>query len=476
MRQPKEELTYPWDEISPEEEVQAEAWGDICREAILSLIQARGESFRKISSRAGYSSAYLTRIKTGGRNLTLKTILRVLASFRMPLGIYLRRVAELCPQEDSGENEGTLLGSPADLLCEWREGKPEPPEPFLDQIQVWAEQIGQRELSAASIEVSVRPSVLLLEEQRTRDWRSAKAQLEVMARFDLQPLFQQPRLSRGAVADLAVLLAAWSATQRVAGLRGHAISGLACALRMAHRSQDVWAQGFCLQKAAYLAHDLGRDLEALAFIRMAALCFSEDGDGDDQARVTVDRGYVSYYCGRYDDAERLFRSGLARLGSRLRTFRLAAYQGLTMIAKKRGRLSEAIEFLEQSSKICDRSSLDLAHIRLTQARLLKDIKDFPEAIVAAREAIAVFSEKGNACDVAWSTLLVAELLLIAQRKAEFKVLAADLNSWLPSLTENAIIQVAVENFVARLQLGDLTNKDLNTARQAFAKAGVSYPD
>lgn len=431
--QPNEELKYPWDEISPEEEAQVAAWTDICREAILSLIQARGESFRKTSSRAGYSSAYLTRIKTGGRKLTLKTILRVLASFRMPLEIYLRRVAELGPQDNAGENDGSLLGSPADLLCEWREPRPEPPEAFLEKVESWAKKAVLAELSAAPIEVSVRPAVLVLEEQRTRDWRSAKAQLEVMAQFDLQPLFEQARLSRGAVADLAVLLAAWSATQRVAGLRGHAITGLSCALRLAHRSQDVWAQGFCLQKAAYLAHDLGRDIEALSFIRMAALCFSEDGDADDQARVTVDRGYFAYYCGRYDEADRLFRSGLARLGSRLRKFRLTAYQGLSAIERKRGRLSEAIVFLENAAGMCDGRSLDLGHIRWTQARIYRKT-DTPElSIGASQEALAIFSEKGQAGDVALVALDLAEWYAASGEKRGLLLLAEDLAKWV-SLT------------------------------------------
>lgn len=472
-REPNEESKYPWDEISPEEEAQVQAWIDVCRESILSLIQSRGESFRKTSSRAGYSSAYLTRIKNGGRKLTLKTILRVLASFRMPLEIFLRRVAELSPQENAGENDGSLLGSPADLLCEWREAKPEPPEAFLDVVKTWSGQVAQRELSAAPLEISVRPAVMVLEEQRTRDWRSAKAQLEVMALFDLQPLFEQSRLSRAAVADLAVLLAAWSATQRVAGLRGHAITGLSAALRLAHRSQDIWAQGFCLQKAAYLAHDLGRDVEALAFIRLAALCFSEVGDADDHARVTVDRGYFAYYCGRFDEAERLFHSGLARLGPKLRKFRLTAYQGLSAIERKRGRLAEAIIFLENAAGMCDGRSLDLGHIRWTQARMYRKT-DTPElSIGASQEALAIFGEKGQAGDVALVALDLAEWYAASGEKRGLLLLAEDIAKWVPNLTENAVVRIAFENFLASLRLGQVTPKAIHQTRLALGKAGIA---
>lgn len=469
--QPTEDAAYPWDEISPEEEALTAQWGEIFRQAILSLTMARGESFRKTSSRAGYSSAYLTRIKTGGRNLTLKTILRLLASFRMPLALFLRRVMELIPRDDAFDSDGTLLGSPADLLCEWREAKVDPPEPFLEDALEWFGRLELRELSPAAAEVSVRPTVLVLEEQRTRDWRSAKAQLEVMAKFDLFPLLEMPRISRGAVADFAVLLAAWSATQRVAGLRGHAVSGLSCALRLAQRSKDVWAQGFCLQKAAYLAHDLGRDIEALAFVRMAALCFSEDGNDDDHARITVDRAHFAYYCGRYDEAERLFRSGLVRLGTRLRPFRLAAFQGISAVERKRGKIGEAIDWLEQAARICEGRSLDLAHIRWTQAHLYKATSCTEAAIAACQEAIAVFGDKGQAGDVALVAVFLAELYLAAAKKQELVSLAENLTRWISPLAENSVVRVAVENLIALLRMGQINSKNLQEARLTLGKAG-----
>lgn len=252
--------------------------------------------------------------------------------------------------------------------------------------------------------------------------------------------------------------------------------GLTFALRLAHRSQDVWAQGFCLQKSAYLAHDLGRDIEGLSFIRMAALCFSEAGDGDDQARVTVDRGYVSYYCGRYDDAERLFRSGLARLGSRLRPFRLAAYQGLSTIERKRGRLREAIGFLENAAAICDGRSLDLGHIRWTQARMYRATDTPALAVDACKEALLIFGEKGQAGDVALVALDLAEWHASSGNKRELSKLAEDLAQWLPSLTENTVIRIAFENFLASLRLGQVTAKALQQTRLAFGKAGIANPE
>ena len=114
-------------------------------------------------------------------------------------------------------------------------------------------------------------------------------------------------------ADLATLLAAWAASQRVAGLRGFAADGLTRAFALAERSGDLWIHAFCLQKAAFLSHALGRDDQALAMIGQAAVYLTEVGGPEDLARLAVDRGCFSYYCGKIADARRLFehRNGIS---------------------------------------------------------------------------------------------------------------------------------------------------------------------
>lgn len=372
-----------------------------------------------------------------------------------------------------------MLGSPADLLEEWREAKTEPAEPFLDHVAGWYSYVNERKLPPGPLDPGIREAVLRLEGERTRDHCGARSKLQMMAGHELLPSMQKREATLGSVAGLAAVLAAWAATRRVAGLRNQAISALAHAIRMAELSKDAWTLGFCLQKAAYLAHDLGRDLEGLAFIRMATICFADGGDADDLARVMVDRGCITYYCGHHDEAERLFRCSLDKLealGHCSRPYQFAACQGLALVARAKGQLLTAVDHLRQAGMYVDPESLEAAHLLWSQSRIYWLAGDTDSAVVQCREAMVAFGRRGQAGDVALAALGLTEILLESGRHSELKQLGEELAGWLPLLSENAVVRLEVENLVALLRLGSISTHNIDKARRVLSKAGFAFDE
>lgn len=473
------DTAFPWDEITAEDQKKVEQWHELFRSALVQVIDTAGNSFRQSSNRAGYSHSYLGRIRLGVRKPTLNSILRILMAFEVPLDAFLRRVVALSSHQKADLYDPGLLGPAADLLEEWREAKIEPVEPFLDHIAGWYSYVNKRELPPGPLDPQIREAVLGLEGERTRDHRGARSKLQTMAGHELLPAMQKQEATLGSVAGLAAVLAAWAATRRVAGLRNQAISALAHAIRMAELSGETWSLGFCLQKAAYLAHDLGHDLEGLAFIRMATICFADGGDADDLARVMVDRGYITYYCGHHDEAERLFRCSLDRLeavGHCKRPYQFAACQGLALVARAKGQLLTAVDHLRQAGTFVDPDSLEAAHLLWSQARTFYVAGDIESAVSHCREAMIAFGHSGQAGDVALAALGLAEMYLESGRHAELKTLGEELAGWLPSLSENAVIRLEVENLVALLRMGSISGNNINRARSVLAKAGISLAE
>lgn len=457
--------------LAPDVAAKAEEYGARLFRAFSSLYSnEKVKKVKELSVRAGYSSTYLHKILNGSRKITLDVLLQVIAAANDPLERLLRRLALPCPGNEGLEEPLLMvLASPAALLEEWRE-KPETPDPFLAEVGEWVEELRLREKERWPVALPLRQVVLSLEEERLRDWRWTKKQLERRGREHWNELRAKSRLALGSLGELAVLLAAWAATQRVAGHRGNATDALGFAFELAETAADSWAYAFCLQKAAYLAHDLGHDLEALAFVQRGTLLLGEDCSIDDLARNTIDRGYFSYQLGRVDRAENLLRAGLAKLGPHQRLYRFTAYQALAQIAREKGELETARRDLREAANYCAGKGLEAAYVAWTAAGIEQAAKAFSSAEEYLQQAIRLFAQHGRAGDIAFVALDHMELLLELQRLDELRKLAVEVAGWLaPLAADNSCLLEVFEDIAAVARLGTLSSHDLENARGVCEK-------
>lgn len=439
-------------------------------QALLSLGAERFGSLKELAQKVGCSATYLYKIQNEERKLSFGLIARLISVLGVTLEAFLRRLLELEWAGKKGIDQ-ELTGSPVVLLNQWREPGAEKDSPFLKSLGESLAEIGTFEPLVLPASSAWRSLLLVLEEERLRDWRKTRRRLERYILRLVRRHAAEGRVSRMELADLATLLAAWSAVQRVAGLRGFAIDGLTLAFELAERSKDVWADGFCLQKAAYLSHDLGRDGMAAAMIRKAAVCFSEVGTPEDLARLAIDRGYFSYYCGRLDEAQRLLERGLRTLEPNQRLYRASAHLALARIRREKGDLAGARRELDGAIKCHAPSSIEAAYTSWEAACLATQFEAMERAKAYFVEALQTFAKYGRAGDLAFVALDYAELLLKTGPKSELNVLIKDVLGWLtPLALSNVCLLKPFENLSALLAMGSVQLAELNNTRADCKKA------
>jgi tetratricopeptide (TPR) repeat protein len=428
----------------------------------------KAQKVKELSKAAGLSETYLHKVLNGTRALTMDVVLKVVAAAKDPLERLFRTCARLNPgNEGLDETLATLLGSPAELLEDWRE-KPEAKDPFLVEAEAWLEVIRSRGTEVRPAATPLRQVVLSLEEERLRDWRWSKQQLELRGRDHWQDLSKKERFPRSAIGDLSVLVAAWAAVQRVAGFRGNGIDALKVAFELAEIGDDSWAMGCCLQKAAYLAHDLGHDPEALVFVQRATLRFAEAPTVDDMARNTIDRGYFFFQLGNKREAERLLSAGVSKLGPQQTLYKFTAHQALSRIAHEQGQLDKARQEIKAAAEYCSGEGLEAAYLAWTAAGIEKEAGSYESAERYFREAILLFAKSGRAGDIAFIALELMALLIQMDRRSELAALATGVLGWLePLASSNSCLLEVFENIVALMKLGTLTHQNVvNALKQA----------
>jgi tetratricopeptide (TPR) repeat protein/DNA-binding phage protein len=468
MRDQERELL----ELAASPEIEALACEVVSRftAALFSLVAPRAGNLTEVAEVAQVSASYLYRVQNGERKPSFGMIARLLVATETSFHTLLQRALEL---EWSGkpEAERGLTGPVPAMLADWRASGAERDSPFIGKIDRCLAKIAGLELADSGSGSEWRPTILKLERKRLREWRRLRVWLERLTLQWARNLSRQETVSRIELADLAILIAAWAAVQRVAGLCGFAIDGLARAFVLAERSDEPWAKAFCLQKAAYVSHDLGHDHFALAMIDKAAVHLTEGGNADDFSRLAIDRGYFSYYSGRIDDAERLFTFGLRKLEPCERLYRAAAHLALARIRRERGDLARARKELEAAIEIHAPASIEAAYVLWEAAEHESASQDWDRAEDHYRQALQLFAKFGTASDIAFVALDYAELLFKTRRLSEMKVLIAEVLGWLVPMAEAKHNLVwPFENLSALLTLGTLTLMELANAREQCKKA------
>lgn len=433
-------------------------------QALLELVQARlGDDLKPAMQEAGFSLKYIYKIKTGARTMSLDLAGKLLEV----AGVSIEELGHLLQQEGrKSALEAALTRPPAALLAGLREPGDEVDSLFLNKLATYLEQIAERKLIVFRRPPAWRAILLVLEEERLGDWRKTRQRLERFSLGWARKLAGRTEVSRSEMADLSTLLAAWAAVQRVAGLRSLAIDAIEIAFGLAERCEDIWSQGFCLQKAAYLARDLGRENLALALINRAALCYSEAGTADDLARVLIDRGYFSYHCGHTEEAQRMLENGLRKVDPNQRLYVVAAHLALARIYREKGDCGRARGELNAAIECQRPGSVEAAYVCWEAAKQEFELDDPAAAEKLLQDSQRVFLRQGRGADLAFVALDYAELLLRTGRLAEIPRLIADVVGWLAPMARSSRALVRpFENLAALLSLGNLDVAELESARQ-----------
>lgn len=450
---------------SPEEARRIKEFIGRFTDVLVDLVEEKIGDLKTAAEQAGLSPTYFYRIRSGERTMSLGLVAKMLEMTGTSLETLARRLLEVQAAAGS-ELDPALPASPARLLEEWRKSGSEAPSAFLEKIAEPLARIAALEIGRLQKPPAWRAVLLVMEDERLRDWRKTRRRLERFSLSVARRVARQAYVSRGELVDLATLLAAWSALQRVAGRRGFAVDGLKVAFALAERSGDLWVQGYCLQKTAYLAHDLGRSAMALAMINKAALSFAEAGGADDLARNLIDRGYFSYHCGRQEDARRLLEAGLHKVDRNQRLYLTAAHLALARIYRKRNDLPRARAELKALRDAHMPDSIEAAYASWEAARQEMEFHEFANAEKLLREAFSGFSQHGRAGDLAFVALDLAVILLNEKRIRETQELVQDVLGCLgPMPPSSRALARPFENLSALLSFGSLGKAELTAARE-----------
>lgn len=451
---------------NPEPEGQVDELTTRFTEAVLGLVGERVGDLRSAVQDAGFSQNYSYRLVNRERKMGLDLAAKLMEMNGIPVVELARRLLE---QEAGRPAPATPFEAPqpAQLLARLREKGAEKNSPFLGQLAPWLDGIGRKPLLEIRKPMVWRATLMVLEEERTRDWRKTRRRLERYALALARRLAGPDPVTRNDLVELASLIAAWAAVQRVAGWRNQALDALQIAFVLAERSADVWTQGFCFQKAAYLTHDLGHNQLALILIERAALCYGEAGTPDDLARILIDRGYFSFFCGRKEEALRLLESGLRKVDRNQRLYVVAAHLTLARIFRERGDRSRARQELRAAIDCHLADSIEVAYISWEAAKQEREFQDAAEAEKLLKTSFRLFVHHGHSGDLAFVALDWAEILLETGRLPELKRLVRDVLKRLETMAR-AIRGLAkpFENLAALLALGGLGKAELDAARQS----------
>ncbi len=440
-------------------------------EAVLGLVGERVGDLRSAVQDAGFSQNYSYRLVNRERKMGLDLAAKLMEMNGIPVVELARRLLD---QEAGRPAPATPFEAPppAQLLAKLREKGAEKNSPFLSRLAPFLEDIGRKPLLEIRKPMVWRATLMVLEEERTRDWRKTRKRLERYALALAGRLAGPDPVTRNDLVELASLIAAWAAVQRVAGWRNLALDALQIAFVLAERSADVWTQGFCLQKAAYLTHDLGHNPLALILIERAALCYGEAGTPDDLARILIDRGYFSYYCGRKHDALRLLEAGLRKVDPNQRLYIVAAHLSLARIHRERGDRSRARQELRTAIGCHLPDSVEVAYLSWEAAKQEREFQDAAAAEKLLRDSFRLFAQHGRGGDLAFVALDCAEILLEAQRTADLKRLFRDVLKRLEKMARaGRALAKPFENLAAQLALGGLGRAELDGARQSCEHIG-----
>jgi tetratricopeptide (TPR) repeat protein len=430
---------------------------------VLKALIEEHSSVHHVARCLGMDHTNLGRVLSGEYRLYFDLVEKVFTVLNLPVSIFYRRLLQ---------GQRLQLGEATALLscCRQRLGRGRPPLEF--EGGRFLVEIGQLlapwsvATAPGGTDENLRNELLNLEDVRFKAPQAATAQLEKLAGRILQGLS-----TRGARTNLAILLAIWSAIARIDGRRDEAREGYLLALRCLDHSGESFAEGFILQKAAYVAMDFDRLESSLLLLEGAMTSFALAGEPDWQARIYADRGIARIHQEKWLEAEEELRTALRLLPRKSLRNRFAATESLVDLLVRRGKLDEAQATLRLAEDLKYEMPIAEAYLAWRRGVVTAAQGNLHAAAEVFWAALAQMGDHGEAVDAALVALDLAVVLLKLRRMEGLRKLVADVVVWMGRLADNKTAHRALSKFV-RLQLAnELSLRETSKIRWELEKAG-----
>jgi tetratricopeptide (TPR) repeat protein len=422
---------------------------------VLRTLIEEHSSVHHVARCLGMDHTNLGRVLSGEYRLHHELVEMILDVLGLPVSIFLR----LClPSENLQLSEATALLK----SCRPKVGRGRRPSQALDGA--WVYEIGEKfpawlEGAASNEGSRWRDEILRLEEERFASAAEVSSRLEVLAEILLDCL-----PTRGARADLAMVLAIWSTLRRIEGRRGEARDGYLLAVGCLETTDDSFAEGFVLQKAAYLALDFDRADQSLLLLDGALAAFVIDGQACWQARIFVDRGIVRAHQERWTEAEKELQTALWLLPTEAVLSRLSATEALVDLLVRAGRLAEAEAALGTAENLPCEFPIARAFLTWRRGMLLSAQGRSNEAAEILWIAFELMAKKGEAIDAALVAADLADVLLKLRRTEALRMLVGDTVQWMGKLADNRAAHRALMRLVSYFYAGELSAARISRIR------------
>lgn len=405
------------------------------------------------------ADGYFYNLFSGEAQLSLAFLLEVESKLNIsPVSIL--RAAKQEPFED-----------PAEVLLAHRESAQLPASPFLDDLLPRVKAALESEV-ALHIPIASEYMVLeALEEQRYSNRTAAREACEKLTVKILQTLedMASPKPCK-LVGELAAALALWGSIQRARGFRDLAVKAFALAFPLASHSRDSWALGVCFQRASYVLGDLGRNDLGYQFVRDALVAFSAEGHSANLWKCHVDRGHFLLGCSWLEHAKDAFELALKGLPGSEWRYRMSAFQGLGIVARRQGEREKARGFLISAAAECQCTDFLLGHVKWSRGRVEAELGQLSAARIFFDEASTLMAQYGSAGDVALICVDHVDILLRQNEPRRAVRMISEVATWLPKLQANSILCRAFAQFLDLARAARIEPAKLPEIRKDLEKA------
>jgi tetratricopeptide (TPR) repeat protein len=193
--------------------------------------------------------------------------------------------------------------------------------------------------------------------------------------------------------------------------------------------EDAFTEAQILSFTASLRNSQGRFEEAAALLDRAIAIYRAGKDRHQEGKNLILKGMTFGYEGRFKEAVRLIRRGLARIDSVEEPWLLvSARHNLIWYLNESGSHQEALKTLERTRRLYLELGrpMHLIRLRWVEGKIANDLDRFEEAEPALREARDAFVERGIGFDAALVSLDLAALYARQGRTEEVKRLATEM--------------------------------------------------
>ncbi|MEM9598862.1 MAG: hypothetical protein AAGD06_31635 [Acidobacteriota bacterium] len=268
-------------------------------------------------------------------------------------------------------------------------------------------------------------------------------------------------------------LAVYESAQRLSGEFATAARALRVALGLSREQGFLDLTANLLMRGSY--HFMGRRRPELGLhlLREAQEIYFDLDDAAGLAKVTVNRGVLTYNLDQFDKVKELMTRALGRLQvleERSPRHELAAYQHLALAHQGQGQLDLAEHWLERASTEFETDEVVWAKLAWQRATLLAERRAFGESELLLRRSAEILGRQEHPIQTALVSLDLVDVLLSQQLHHEACLVAKDMAHMLELFRHHPLAEAAMVEFVRSAVDSTLSRELVQRAGEAVQKA------